>query len=220
MFSGDIQMLQEEKAVDGSEDTVRRRLLDAAEKLFCEKGFEGTSVRDLTALANCNVAAVNYYFGGKDKLYLEMFRRQMQVIVQLQTATIEQYSNSPNPCLEDFIRAFMAPPLRSAYEKQTRGQVMRLMVREVLNKTIQSEKITEDFRVQIMDKMVAALMRLVPELDKEQAKLVFASLESLSLHPFLFMEYYFHMIDGLTFERLMDHVVQFASSGIRGMLKK
>lgn len=213
-------MLQEEKAVDGSEDTVRRRLLDAAEKLFCEKGFEGTSVRDLTALANCNVAAVNYYFGGKDKLYLEMFRRQMQVIVQLQTATIEQYSNSPNPCLEDFIRAFMAPPLRSAYEKQTRGQVMRLMVREVLNKTIQSEKITEDFRVQIMDKMVAALMRLVPELDKEQAKLVFASLESLSLHPFLFMEYYFHMIDGLTFERLMDHVVQFASSGIRGMLKK
>lgn len=114
----------------------------------------------------------------------------------------------------------MAPPLRSAYEKQTRGQVMRLMVREVLNKTIQSEKITEDFRVQIMDKMVAALMRLVPELDKEQAKLVFASLESLSLHPFLFMEYYFHMIDGLTFERLMDHVVQFASSGIRGMLKK
>ena len=213
-------MSQEEKAVNGSEDSVRHRLLDAAEKLFCEKGFEGTSVRDLTAQANCNVAAVNYYFGGKDKLYLEMFRRQMQAIVQLQSETIEKNLSGPNPNLEDFIRAVVTPPLHSAYEKQTRGQVMRLMVREVLNKSIQGEKITEDFRVQIMDKMVSALMRLVPELTKEQARLAFASIESLNLHPFLFMEHYFHMIDGLTFEKLVEHIVGFAAAGIRNLVKK
>lgn len=212
-------MSQEKQEVNGNADSVRHRLLDAAEKLFCEKGFEGTSVRDLTSSANCNVAAVNYYFGGKDKLYLEMFRRQMQAIVELQTQTIEMHLAGPNPNLEDFIRAVVTPPLLAAYEKQTRGQVMRLMVREVLSKSDSGEKICDDFRTQMMDKMVAALMRLIPELDLQQAKLAFASIESLNLHPFLFMEQYLRMIEGLTFECLIDHIVGFASAGIRNLLK-
>ena len=40
----------------------------AAEKLFVEKGFDGTSVRDLSREAEVNLAMVNYYFGGKEKL--------------------------------------------------------------------------------------------------------------------------------------------------------
>ena len=43
-------------------EDARNRLLDAAEALFCENGFEGVSVRELTAAAGCNLAAVNYYF--------------------------------------------------------------------------------------------------------------------------------------------------------------
>jgi AcrR family transcriptional regulator len=220
LVSGDIQMLQGQKADDEDQDSVRHRLLDAAEKMFCEKGYDGTSVRDLTTEAHCNVAAVNYYFGGKDKLYLEMFKRQMQAIVELQSGAIEKHLSSPNPNLEDFIRAVVTPPLLAAYEKQPKGQVMRLMIREVLNKSIQGEKIIEDFRTQIMNKMVGALMRLMPELGTEQARLAFSSIESLNLHPFLFMEHYFTMIDGLTFERLIGHIVHFASAGIRGLVKK
>jgi AcrR family transcriptional regulator len=211
--------MSQEKEVSGSADSVRHRLLDAAEKLFCEKGFEGTSVRDLTSEANCNVAAVNYYFGGKDKLYLEMFKRQMQAIVELQGQTIEVHLAGPNPNLEDFIRAIVTPPLTAAYEKKTQGQVMRLMVREVLSKSMQGEKIIDDFRTQMMDKMVSALIRLMPELGMEQARLAFSSIESLNLHPFLFIEHYFTMIDGLTFERLVDHIVHFACAGIRSLIK-
>jgi AcrR family transcriptional regulator len=190
-------MLHEQKAADEGQDTVRHRLLDAAEKLFCQKGYDGTSVRDLTMEAHCNVAAVNYYFGGKDKLYLEMFNRQMQAIVELQSGTIEKHLSSRNPTLEDFIRAVITPPLLAAYEKQPRGQVMRLMVREVLSESVSGKKIIEEFRAQMMDKMVNALMRLMPELGMEQAKLAFSSIESMNLHPFLFIEHYFTMIDGL-----------------------
>jgi len=212
-------MSQEQKEFIENADSVRHRLLDAAEKLFCEKGFEGTSIRDLTSAANCNVAAVNYYFGGKDKLYLEMFRRQMQAIVELQSQTIEKYSADPQASLEAFIRAIVTPPLTSAYEKQTRGQVMRLMVREVLSKSVPGEKICDDFRTQMMEKMVAALMRLMPSLDLQHARLAFSSIESLNLHPFLFMEHYFRMIDGLTFDRLIEHIVDFAAAGIRNLTK-
>ena len=54
----------------GCEDT-RDRILAAAQKFFAEKGFDTTSVRDITTEADCNVASVNYHFGGKENLYLE-----------------------------------------------------------------------------------------------------------------------------------------------------
>jgi len=47
---------------------THERILDAAQKLFAEKGLDATSVRDITTAAECNVAAVNYHFGGKENL--------------------------------------------------------------------------------------------------------------------------------------------------------
>jgi len=43
--------------------------MNVAIELFAEKGFEGTSIRDLATKADVNVAMINYYFGSKDKLY-------------------------------------------------------------------------------------------------------------------------------------------------------
>ncbi len=51
-------------------------ILDVAEKLIAKKGFEGTSVRDISAKANINVAMISYYFGSKEKMmaYLYSYR--------------------------------------------------------------------------------------------------------------------------------------------------
>ncbi|CAN5407593.1 TetR family transcriptional regulator [soil metagenome] len=46
----------------------REQILDTAEELFAEFGYEGTTVRDLAAKANVNVAMISYYFGSKEKL--------------------------------------------------------------------------------------------------------------------------------------------------------
>jgi AcrR family transcriptional regulator len=47
----------------------RSQILGAAEHLFAEKGFEGTSVRDIAHLAGVNLAMISYYFGSKEKLF-------------------------------------------------------------------------------------------------------------------------------------------------------
>ena len=60
---------------------VRDRLLDSAEELFCEYGFDGASIRDIAASADCNIASVNYYFGGKEKLYQEVWRRHLMIML-------------------------------------------------------------------------------------------------------------------------------------------
>ena len=44
------------------------QILKVAEKLFSEKGFDGTSIREISKLSNVNVAMVSYYFGSKEKL--------------------------------------------------------------------------------------------------------------------------------------------------------
>jgi AcrR family transcriptional regulator len=50
----------------------REHIINTAIKLFATKGFEGTSIRDLAAVADVNVAMVNYYFGSKEKLFESM----------------------------------------------------------------------------------------------------------------------------------------------------
>jgi AcrR family transcriptional regulator len=57
-----------------SED-VKTRILDAAKRLFAQKGFEATSVRQICEEAGANVALVSYHFGGKEKLLYAIFDR-------------------------------------------------------------------------------------------------------------------------------------------------
>ena len=99
----------------GSDKPVQDRLLDAAEQLFSENGFDGASVRDIAAAAGCNIAAVNYYFGSKDNLYTEVWRRQLVQMRDTRLQAIEQVMSESNgiPSLEDllksFANAFIAP---------------------------------------------------------------------------------------------------------------
>jgi len=51
---------------------VRKRLLEVAGPVFSEKGFEKATVREICQKADVNVASVNYYFGDKEQLYLEV----------------------------------------------------------------------------------------------------------------------------------------------------
>ena len=69
---------------------TRTRILDAAEELFMQHGFEGTSMRLLTAKAGVNLAAVNYHFGSKDALIEAVFRRRLDPMNTARIAALEQ----------------------------------------------------------------------------------------------------------------------------------
>ncbi len=53
-------------------------ILNVAEKLIAKKGFEGTSVREISAAANINVAMISYYFGSKEKMMSYLYRYRVQ----------------------------------------------------------------------------------------------------------------------------------------------
>ncbi len=60
-----------------AEVDTRQRILDAAEALFTEHGFDATTLRQITGAAGVNLAAVNYHFGSKEELVREVFRRRL-----------------------------------------------------------------------------------------------------------------------------------------------
>ncbi len=55
----------------------REVILDVAEKLFSEQGFEAVSIREISKDADINIAMVSYYFGSKEKLYEEVINRKL-----------------------------------------------------------------------------------------------------------------------------------------------
>ncbi|MCK5941317.1 MAG: TetR family transcriptional regulator [Planctomycetes bacterium] len=86
-------------------------ILDAAETLFAEQGFAATSLRQLTARAGVNLAAVNYHFGSKEELVKAVLRRCIQPINDERRRLLDAITT---PTLPAIMRAFVEPALRSA----------------------------------------------------------------------------------------------------------
>jgi AcrR family transcriptional regulator len=202
---------------EAARDDTRERLLDAAEVLFCRQGFDRTSVRDLTAAAGCNVAAVNYHFGGKQQLYLEMFRRRLSAVIQECIDTIDTLMAGPNPNLEDLIRCWVTPPLKALETQEPRAMIMRLMVREFLNKQIDPVPIVRDLKPLFIDRLSVVLRELVPDLPEPSSLLSVLSIEAILLHPLLFIEYYLQMNVASSIDDVIEHVVAFGAAAIRGL---
>jgi AcrR family transcriptional regulator len=68
------------------------QIMEAAESLFAEKGFSGTSVRDIAEAAQVNLAMISYYFGSKEKLMEAMFRhRGAHFKIQLESILLNKH---------------------------------------------------------------------------------------------------------------------------------
>lgn len=212
-------MNDEYQVTDEEKRNARERLLDAAQRLFCEKGYEGTSVRDITAEANCNLAAVNYHFGGKDQLYLEMFRRQMKKNIDRQLETLDRISRDPDATLEDLIRGLVEPPLKGAANRDPQITTTRLMVVEVISRRLATAEIMLDIKSLLFNQLSEAIQRFFPRLSQRQAQLIVFSIDSLAVHPMLFMEHYGMLIPDIRVEEVIEQVVRFSVAGIQGTVK-
>ena len=73
------------------------RILDSAEALFMEHGFEATSLRQITAAAGVNLAAVNYHFGSKEELFQTVLTRRLDPMNQERVALLARFEREVAP---------------------------------------------------------------------------------------------------------------------------
>jgi len=87
--------------------STKTRILDAAEKLFGKNGFDATSLRDITAEAQVNLAAVNYHFQTKESLIDAVLTRRLAPVNAKRLEKLD--AAGPRPTVEQIIEAFLAP---------------------------------------------------------------------------------------------------------------
>jgi AcrR family transcriptional regulator len=89
-------------------DDTRLRILDAAEDVFAEKGFEAATTREICERAHVkNVGAVNYYFQGKERLYAEAVKYAMRSCAKDVPIPEWPKGTPPEHKLRDFIRMML-----------------------------------------------------------------------------------------------------------------
>jgi len=92
--------------------TTKNKILDAAEQLFADKGFNGTSLREITGVAGVNLAAVNYHFGSKKELIKAVMSRYMdELSPELESALSLLCQAEEKPSLHEVFSAFVEPLL-------------------------------------------------------------------------------------------------------------
>jgi AcrR family transcriptional regulator len=93
---------------------TKKRILDAAEKLFGENGFDATSLRDITTQADVNLAAVNYHFQSKESLIEAVIMRSANPVNQKRIAMLE--AAGPKATVEQIVEAFVGPVLEQDFQ--------------------------------------------------------------------------------------------------------
>ena len=148
---------------------TKEQILDVAERLFADRGFPATPLRDITSEAGVNLASVNYHFGSKEALLAAVLERRLRPVnarrLELLDA-IESAAGNGAPNAEEVIRAFLSPPFQKRHEWGAGGDnFLRLMGR------IHSET-NEEFRAtffqqfnEVFRRFGQALQRALPHLD-------------------------------------------------------
>ncbi|HZF73281.1 MAG TPA: TetR family transcriptional regulator [Gemmatimonadaceae bacterium] len=112
---------------------TKDRILDAAESLFMEHGFEATSLRSITASADVNLAAANYHFGSKEELFQAVLTRRLDPMNQerLDLLTALERAAAPGPVTcEQILSAMFVPALKLARDRERGGKnFLRLLGR-------------------------------------------------------------------------------------------
>lgn len=122
---------------EGMRDTTtvstRERLLNEAERLFADRGYEGTSLRALADAAEANVAAVNYHFRSKEGLLKEVVARAMgPVNAERDRRLTALQAGRSAPSVEQLVRAFVEPGLDLVSHHGARGPAVARFIGRVL----------------------------------------------------------------------------------------
>ncbi len=204
-------------------NNVEGRLIEAAEKLFSEKGFDGTSVRDLTSEADCNVAAINYYFGSKENLYQQVFRRRLTELRDIRLKSIRQVmERDPSEVtLENLLRAFANAFIEPLLDQSSGRRIMTLICREMLDPRLPGSVFMEEMIIPVQSALQQAMMKICPNLERTKALMSIHSLVAQLVH-IIRVKAMFEQADSdqlplLDLGRAVDHVVAFSAAGIRAV---
>jgi AcrR family transcriptional regulator len=151
---------------------TRDSILDAAERLFAERGVAGTSIRDITAAAQTNLGAINYHFGSKHELVGEVFRRRLEPVSERRAVLLQaakEGAGDQSPTVEALLDALIRPVAEQSYAHGKRDTAfMRLMGRLQSEPDPEVERLLRLYSDTIIGGFGAALRVALPQLPPDE----------------------------------------------------
>ena len=148
---------------------TQARLLDAAERQFADRGFEGASLRQITSEAGVNLAAANYHFGDKESLFAAVFVRRVRTINRERLARLEALERTGRPpSVVELVQVVIAP-MREFWLGTADGNphpFLRCMARTLLDPQPFMRGLVQAELAPFFSRMLPALQMAVPALDR------------------------------------------------------
>ncbi|MDR3562438.1 MAG: CerR family C-terminal domain-containing protein [Negativicutes bacterium] len=201
---------------------TRQRLLAAAGEVFARQGFRNATIREICRRARANLAAVNYHFGDKERLYLA-------VLVDAHTRAREKYplfsggSGEMPPALR--LRAFIHDLLFSLLDEGMPAWYGKLMAREMIEPTTALDTLVENMLRPMAGKLGAIVRELLGAgVTDDQVRYCQLSIVSQCVHyrharpviQRLFPQQHYEPAD---IQALVDHITRFSLSALQGLAR-
>jgi AcrR family transcriptional regulator len=204
---------------ENDSDTTKDRIIEAAGEEFAARSFDLARVRDICQRAGANLAAVNYYFGGKQRLYIEAVKQAHQW--HMDRASLPDWTDDTpaETRLRDFIHTFV----RRVSAKKDDSWQSRLMMREMLRHDAACEEVVRESIEPQFELLLSILRELAPRrTSDEKLHLIAFSVVGQCLH--------YHFADpvvrklvseeeyaGYDTQKLADHITQFSLKALNAM---
>jgi AcrR family transcriptional regulator len=205
--------------MNGGKDT-KSRILDVAEEMFAEQGFDRVSIRDITKKARANLAAINYHFGSKEDLIAAVFQRRVVPVNEARLAAldmVEKATGKRSPKLEDILEAFIRPALQSSLEASKGGTAFsKLFGRCLSEPSPEVEALLKKQFEPLAERMHGALKRSLPHLSRSE---IFWRMKFTygALHHWLLTKDKFRpdWVENVDVETQTQKLISFAAAGFR-----
>jgi AcrR family transcriptional regulator len=197
-------------------EVTRDRILKAAERLFAERGYDGTSVRAIVAKARVNQAAINYHFAGKDGLYREVLRTGFRALTEHQLA---HASEAGKLSREEALAQFIRDQLRPLTARDELSRYLRIFNWEAVRPTAVYRRLASEEAAPFMSGAIDLVRRFQPE--AEWPTLLIAAIwligqchvfvrhrEQLAAPPFSLA------LDGAAVEQIVQFISHLAAGGL------
>ena len=213
-------MAREAPGAPAGEASTPDRILQAAERLFSERGIDAVSLREITSAAGVNSAAAHYHFGSKEAVLEELFARRARPIAERRAQLLGELklNRQGRPALEDVLRAFLQPALDLVDTPEglafTRLRARMMFERDDVKREIMARTFDATSRL-AMD----ALARALPQLPQKELQWRFHFLLGAMVYTMARPG----RIESVTKGSLrtddpratLDHLVRFAAAGFR-----
>ncbi|MDB6025920.1 MAG: transcriptional regulator, TetR family [Verrucomicrobiales bacterium] len=213
-------MSAENIQLDSEQALTRRNLLEAASEVFAEIGFRAATVREICQRAGANIAAVNYHFGDKAKLYVEVLRRSQEQAFQKYPP---DYGIKPGASAEEKLKAFVRSFLLRIFDEGTTAHHGKMMSREMIEPTGALDALVEE-KIRPTAMQLAQIVRelIGPGVDDEKVRLCAMSIVSQCVFHHHCRPVVIRLFPNQKFttedvERLAEHITQFSLGALKGV---